>query len=91
MCILTETFCVDKIILLCHLHFSAFNTDFEGCDLALDASVIHNLFIIASSLKKKIVIHISPTHLGTKVTSPPHYLSALIWGYNYKAQSDLLP
>lgn len=53
MCILTETFCVDKIILLCHLHFSAFNTDFEGCDLALDASVIHNLFIIASSLKKK--------------------------------------
>lgn len=37
MCILTETF-VDKIIILCYLHFSTFDTDFEGCGLALDAS-----------------------------------------------------
>lgn len=51
MCILTETFFVDKIIVLCYLHFSTFNTDFEGCGLALDASLINDLFKIASSLK----------------------------------------
>lgn len=71
MCVLTETFWADRIVPPCYLRYSPPNMDYRGYELALDASLVHNLFIIASSLKKKKSHHLyfSP-HFGTKAFSP---------------------
>lgn len=91
VCILVKTFCVDRTVPLCYLHYSPSDMDFRGSDLALDASLIHNLRLIASSLKTKSYhLYFSPNILGLR-QSALHTTLVLSSGVIIILQSNLLP